>query len=222
MTPMIPALRALCVAAALLGVANAGSYPSEVAAVIAAATAAGLPTTLLEDKAREAMAKGIPPAVAAGVLSGLAADLAEARRLLGPPGDDGATCTAAAVVLRGGGSPVSVRRIAGLPIGVRARALFAFADLLSLHVPEVDALSLVEDVASSAESAVGVEGLAGSVGALLAGGMSEADALASVRGAARPAKVRTEQGNHGNNGNNRNNGNNGNNGNGNGNGGNRR
>lgn len=135
--------------------AYAGDRPPEVAAVIEAARAAGLPAEALEAKAKEGEAKGVPGPTIAAYLEGLRKDLAAADVALGgeAQGEDrGELLVAVVAARRVGVSAAAFGEAARLPNGLRAPAVRALADLVGAGVSEPAALALVRQASARGDA----------------------------------------------------------------------
>ncbi len=173
MTSLVPAL---LVAALALGTAQAvdAQLPVEVQEMLQAATVAELPVEVLEAKAREGLAKGVAEARLLAVLQQLEADLVQAASLLEGQahGSDREELLEAAVAgERAGLSDTAVLRLAGMDLQVRARALYAAADLVRQGFSEGDALRLVQAAANSDDPLAALGSLATAASTLVAAGL---------------------------------------------------
>lgn len=222
----------------LLGIATlfAGELPAEVETALEQAEASGLPEGILDDKAHEGLAKGLPPARVAAGLNGMAQELLRAQEVT--HSTDAELLHAAAFALKAGAQEDNVASLSD------PTALWTLSDLLNQGHEETEAMALVELASASGPGAL--TGLASASATLLADGTTHTQATRQLRAAlnagqpplaaAQPWTVDQSQSNdtknkdkndkskaggngngNGNNGNNGN-GNNGNNGNGNGNG----
>lgn len=154
----------------------AADLPADLAAVVDAAAAQDLPTSPLEAKAVEGLAKGVPEARIASVLDGLLADLQRSQALVGAGSDD--LIYAGARALKAGASDRAVATLAPGPVG--ERALHSLADLLALGVTEADAVRVVRVAAASSGASTHTAGLATSVAALVSRGSSPTEAADQV------------------------------------------
>jgi hypothetical protein len=158
--------------------------PEQLGAIVDAVEAQGLPAGALEAKANEGLAKGVPAARIAGVLEGMAADLALVADTLGPQahGSDREAVLAASISAQSAGiSAGGLRSLAVLPSGVRARAIQAAADLLRLGFSEREVLELVSRAAHADEPLANLSGLATAASLLVSGGLDPSSAAARLR-----------------------------------------
>lgn len=207
------------------GDARAADLPPEVQAELSAATQQGLPAAPLEAKAREGLAKGVPPQRIAAVLADLRFDLELAVALVGDQPDAARRddmVAAAATAISAGASPEGVRSLLELPADQRVAALNCLGDLVSLSLSEQSSVRLIRDVARSSNSQVRLNDLSATTASLLASGLSQEAVVSAVTESAHgqptdhgSAGGHSNNGSHGN-GSDGNNGNHGNGNNGNG------
>lgn len=134
--------------------------PPEVEAATAEVEALGLPEGILDEKAAEGVAKGLPPARVAAALTGMGDSLLQAQELT--HSDDPNTLRAGAAALQAGAAPESVASLAS------ANALWALGDLVRQGHEQNDALDLVE--AAEAAGSDALTGLASASATMLANG----------------------------------------------------
>lgn len=175
-------LLAMLLAAVLSGAPSAGAatLPGDVAAMIEASSAAGLPREPLEFKAREGLAKGVPDAVVLSALRDLADRMQRASDTLGAAAngpDRAALLTSGAAALRAGVSISGLARAASTPAGKGAVAVQTLSDLVSMGVPEDRSLLLIERRSAAADGGAGIVELSSTVAGLLGQGMSPSAAV---------------------------------------------
>jgi len=159
--------------------ALAGEYPPEVQRVVDVAQQAGVPTSAIEDKAKEGLAKGVPSARIAEVLGERVAQLREAQELLGPQTPP-SLVIAAAAALRADATPQAIRHLARAKGPSQALSVQVLADLLGSGVSESDAIQMIDLAASGAGRGHAVQGLVTAVTALNANGHSSDQAAAAI------------------------------------------
>jgi len=126
--------------------------PGPVAEQVRTAEQAGLPVEPLQQKAREGLAKGLPPERVAPVLARLTEQMRAAEGALGEAAhgaDRGEMLHAAAMAREAGASDAGLAEAAGETH--RVRAMWCFGDLLGLGTGEQEALHLVHAAAHSGE-----------------------------------------------------------------------
>ncbi len=191
MSPLFPA--ALCLAF-LMGspsLAEAAALTPELEQRVAAAEAAGLPASVLESKALEGLAKGVPAPRIAAVLDTMSADLAQVAGILGPlaeGGDRAELLSAALSAHLTGLSDASLRLLADQDPALRGRAVHAVADLLRLGFGERDAVELVQAAASSDDPLTSLGGLATAASLLVSNGMDPGAAAARLASESKSSK----------------------------------
>lgn len=153
--------------------------PPEIAVAVEGAAQYGVPVEALEKKAREGLAKGVPPERIAEVLSGLGTELAAAQMLV-PPGDPELVPAAAAATRAGASRDAILEVLSFTPAHLRAVSLWTLADLLGTGVRESSALRLVRSAVAANKPEYGLRGLASATAALLASGATEQAAVAEV------------------------------------------
>jgi hypothetical protein len=155
--------------------------PPEVVAGIEAAT--DVPSAVLVDKAREGLAKGVPPERIALAIDTLVADMRGVDQLLGPlaqGSDREALLPAAAAAHRSGASDPSILRLSRLSSTHRAGAIRALADLVAQGFPEEACLRVIEGAAFNANPSEAIGGLASATAVLLAEGAPRGEVLEMV------------------------------------------
>ncbi|MBW1877525.1 MAG: hypothetical protein JRI25_28190 [Deltaproteobacteria bacterium] len=126
--------------------------PDQVAEQVRAAEQVGLPVAPLQQKAREGLAKGLPPERIAPVLRRLTEQMRAAEGALGDAAqgpDRGEMLHAAAMARQAGATDEGLAEAAGE--AHRVRAMWCFGDLLGLEAGEKEALRLVHAAAHSGE-----------------------------------------------------------------------
>ncbi|MFT5684494.1 MAG: hypothetical protein ACI8RZ_005435 [Myxococcota bacterium] len=201
-------------------ISHAQEIPSCIDSILRSVDEAGLPVDLLESKAREGLAKGVPPARIASVLEGMQSDLSAASTLLDLPedaSDRNEVLSATASALRAEVSTDTLHRLASLPEQIRGPAIQSMVDLMLIGFSQAQSAQLVEDAAARNKEVLSSLTIAS--GALLTQGTSHVDAFQLVTNelaAGQSSLIALSQGNNGNgNSGNSGNGNSGNSGNGN-------
>jgi hypothetical protein len=153
--------------------------PPEIEVAVEAAAVHGVPVEALEKKAREGLAKGVPPDRIAEVLTGLGREFAAAQMLV-PPGDPELVPAAAAASRAGASREAILEVLTFTPAPLQAVSLWTLADLLNTGLRESSALRLVRSAVGANKPEYGLRGLASATAALLASGASEQAAVAEV------------------------------------------
>jgi hypothetical protein len=149
-------------------------------AVLRQAASAGIPRSLLVDKAVEGVAKGMSAEVVLGAVSQLATELRVAVRLLGP-GVDAYGLEKAADALRHGVSPDLVGALADEHPREFPVMLQALEDLLHEGVALAEAQAVVREASTRGYRGDQVLTLPAAVRRLIRDGASPAQAASSVR-----------------------------------------
>ena len=169
------------------GVASGSdALPLEAAAVVEAAVTLGLPSSAIELKAREGLAKGVPTARLVPVLDRLVEDLARAKDIHRDA--DQALLIATAAALRAGATRSAILEVANSSPDAKVRATETLADLLRLRFTESDAVRLTRRAARSANPDSSLVAVSASAGALVASGVLPS-AAASQLGTAFDADI---------------------------------
>lgn len=166
---------AILIGSALPSLALAADTDSAIAAAVAAA----VPRDLVEAKAREGEAKGIPLVRIEAALTQLATNVGRVRPLL-PEHASADLLGAAARAIREGASEGAIRRVGAFGPAVRLRAMESLADLTAVGLLESDLLHLLETAASSPEPAIAVTGLSSAGASMAQSGSSPSEVSSAL------------------------------------------
>lgn len=153
----------------------ADPLPDAVAQVLTHAAAQGLPTGPLEAKAREGLAKGVPPARIAGALGQLEASMLATSVALGDSlsgSDPAAHLVAGGAALTAGSSPAALRSLADASPEHAIAATRTYGDLLSHGFSEPQALDLVGGAFRGGDPGLALSGLSTTAASLVGSGLS--------------------------------------------------
>ena len=167
----------------LLNTAHAQDLPTDLATLVETVASEGLPVEALESKAREGLAKGVPPTRILGVLDAMHTDLQHADTLLSLPEDApdrDTTLSAAARALRSNIAEDHLHTLAALPEVVRGDAIHSMVDLTQTGFTQAQSARLVQDAAAARRPEEALSALTTASGALLVQGASHAEVLQRI------------------------------------------
>jgi len=147
----------------------AEQLPAELGDLVTASVERGVPGHLVEVKAREGLAKGVPIASIRPVLDRLVDNLAAAQQMHEDADEVLLSTTAGA--LRAGASRSAIVEVGSSSPEARIRAISTLADLLRLHFAERDAVRLTVRAAYTSNPQASLIAVSETAGALVAAGV---------------------------------------------------